>query len=177
MAGLDGTALAGPRSGNVQAGDASCDHQALDLRRAFEDRVAHLARYDPRASPSSTHYLVARSVEYDQYRRVVGMKVGMARRPRLPSWLPEWLVGSKNGNNSLRAFDGEHLTMGRRLGRLKEILGLATGDRGAQARGRVEERAADPTDPLSRVSDEEVAREERRVREELGDVRPGGDDE
>ena len=34
---------AGPalRSGNVQAGDGACDHQALDLTRAFEDRVAH----------------------------------------------------------------------------------------------------------------------------------------
>ena len=28
---------------NMQAGDASCDDQPLDLTRAFEDRVAHVA--------------------------------------------------------------------------------------------------------------------------------------
>jgi hypothetical protein len=62
--------------------------------------------------------------------------------------------------------------MGRRLGRFKELMGRATGDRTAEARGRVEERAADPTDPISNFSDTAIAREERRVREERGDIGP-----
>ena len=62
--------------------------------------------------------------------------------------------------------------MGKLLGRVKDILGYATGDRDVEARGRVEERVADPADPLTEVSDEEIAHEKARLRTELDQVQP-----
>jgi len=60
--------------------------------------------------------------------------------------------------------------MGKRLGRVKEILGYATGDRDVEARGRVEQRVADPADPMREVNDRAIAREKYRVRFELDEV-------
>lgn len=60
--------------------------------------------------------------------------------------------------------------MGKRLGRVKEILGYATGDRDVEARGRVEQRVADPADPMREVNDRAIVREKYRVRSELDEV-------
>jgi uncharacterized protein YjbJ (UPF0337 family) len=67
--------------------------------------------------------------------------------------------------------------MGKKLGRAKEIVGYATGDRGVEARGRVEERVADPADPLTEVNDKAIAREKARVRTELDGVDSGPTEE
>jgi uncharacterized protein YjbJ (UPF0337 family) len=60
--------------------------------------------------------------------------------------------------------------MGKTLGRVKEILGYATGDRGVEARGRVEQRVADPADPVTDVDERTIAREKTRVSSELDGV-------
>jgi hypothetical protein len=63
--------------------------------------------------------------------------------------------------------------MRRAWARFKEILGYATGDRGVEARARVEEKVADPADPVTDVTDDQVVEEQRHVREELGEYQPG----
>jgi uncharacterized protein YjbJ (UPF0337 family) len=60
--------------------------------------------------------------------------------------------------------------MGKTLGRVKELLGYATGDREVEARGRVEQRVGDPAAPLTEINDDLIADEKHHVRSELGDV-------
>jgi uncharacterized protein YjbJ (UPF0337 family) len=67
--------------------------------------------------------------------------------------------------------------MGKKLGRVKEILGYATGDRDVEARGRVEQRVADPADPTREVNDRAIAREKSRVSSELDKVDSDGGQE
>lgn len=54
-------------------------------------------------------------------------------------------------------------------GKAKEAVGWVTGDREVEAEGRAEERADDPVDLADTRSDETVAEEKERVREEHGD--------
>ncbi len=56
--------------------------------------------------------------------------------------------------------------------RIKEIVGYGTGDRRVQAKARVEEEVADPTNPVSEVTEDKVADTELGVREELGEYQP-----
>ena len=55
-------------------------------------------------------------------------------------------------------------------GKAKEVLGAVTGDRRVEAKGRAEEKAADPENPGDDVTDELVAREEDAVRRRHGDI-------
>ncbi len=64
--------------------------------------------------------------------------------------------------------------MGRLTAMIKEVAGYLTGDRRVEAKGRVEERVADPGDPLSVETDENVHEEELEVRRERGEYgQPG----
>ncbi len=65
--------------------------------------------------------------------------------------------------------------MGERIGRAKEVLGWATGDRDVEAEGRVERRVADPSDPTEQVSDSAVEAEQRGVREDHHEYDPDND--
>lgn len=55
-------------------------------------------------------------------------------------------------------------------GEVEEVLGAVTGDRRVEAEGRAKQRASDPDDPLERVDDDQVDREEDRVRREHHDI-------
>lgn len=57
-----------------------------------------------------------------------------------------------------------------RKGKIDEILGNVTGDRRAEAKGRVEQSVADPSTSTEEVSDDEVDREIGKVRKEHGDI-------
>jgi uncharacterized protein YjbJ (UPF0337 family) len=63
------------------------------------------------------------------------------------------------------------------MGKLKELLGWATGDRHVEAEGRVEQKVADPANSLSEATPEVVRAEEKKVRIEDREVQPnrGGD--
>ncbi len=65
--------------------------------------------------------------------------------------------------------------MGERMGRAKEVVGWATGDREVEAEGRVEQHVADPSDPATEVSDEAVADEGLEVREDHREYDPAQD--
>lgn len=62
--------------------------------------------------------------------------------------------------------------MGERVAKAKEVLGYATGDREVEAKGRVEERIADPYDPAGERTEQEVASEELEVRGARGEYQP-----
>lgn len=59
--------------------------------------------------------------------------------------------------------------MSKTTGKAKAVVGWATGDRDVEAKGRAEERAADPADPTDEVTGETVAEEREQVREDHGD--------
>jgi len=61
--------------------------------------------------------------------------------------------------------------MSKLKGEIKEIAGALTGDREVEAKGRVERRAADPSDPVQEVTEEQVNEEEQLVRERHGDIK------
>lgn len=56
--------------------------------------------------------------------------------------------------------------MNEKMGRAKEVVGWATGDREVEAKGRVEQDVADPATDAVEVTDEAVADEQLVVREE-----------
>jgi uncharacterized protein YjbJ (UPF0337 family) len=62
--------------------------------------------------------------------------------------------------------------VGEAKAKVKEAVGWATGDRKVEAEGRVEQHAADTTDPTTEPTDEAVEEEREEVREEHGDVLP-----
>jgi uncharacterized protein YjbJ (UPF0337 family) len=62
-------------------------------------------------------------------------------------------------------------------GVLKEALGAATGDRHVEAKGRVEQKIADPQAPERDESDETVGEEERAVRAAHKEIPTGDGDE
>ena len=64
------------------------------------------------------------------------------------------------------ALRGYRLGMGEKLGRAKEVVGWATGDREVEAEGRVEQRSDDE------ISDEDVKQTEREVRADHQEVVP-----
>ena len=59
--------------------------------------------------------------------------------------------------------------MGERAAKVKEAIGWATGDRKVEAEGRVEAEVADPANPRSEVTDQDVGAETDAVREEHGE--------
>lgn len=59
-------------------------------------------------------------------------------------------------------------------GEIKEVLGAVTGDRQVEAEGRVEQRVADPDNPVAAVSDPAIDAEERAVKKDHHDL-PVGD--
>lgn len=62
--------------------------------------------------------------------------------------------------------------MGDIPGKIKEVLGWLTGDRRVEAKGRVEQKAADPGAKVEDVSEEAVDEEQQDVRVEHGDIDP-----
>jgi len=63
--------------------------------------------------------------------------------------------------------------MGDKLGKITEKVGQWTNDREVEAKGRVEQDAADPGSPVDDVSDEAVGDEKKAVRVEHSDTDPG----
>lgn len=62
--------------------------------------------------------------------------------------------------------------MGDTIGKITEAAGRITGDREVEAKGRVEQEAADPDDAVDEVSGEEIEAEEQVVRTEHHDIDP-----
>ena len=63
--------------------------------------------------------------------------------------------------------------MGERMGKVIEFLGQWTNDRKVEAKGRVEQKAADESQPVDETSDAAIAEEQEAVRREHGDVSDG----
>jgi uncharacterized protein YjbJ (UPF0337 family) len=57
-------------------------------------------------------------------------------------------------------------------GKVKEVVGWATGDREVEAEGRVEQEVADPDEAPDEVTDESVADKTFEVRREHGEYQP-----
>jgi uncharacterized protein YjbJ (UPF0337 family) len=62
--------------------------------------------------------------------------------------------------------------MGEKIGKTKEVVGYATGDRKVEAKGRVEEKIADPDAPITEETEEAIGKEELDVRTEHCEYRP-----
>ena len=62
--------------------------------------------------------------------------------------------------------------MGEKIGKAKEVLGYATGDRTVEARGKVEERIADPDAPVDEETPETVDHERHDIRQARGEYQP-----
>ena len=62
--------------------------------------------------------------------------------------------------------------MSEKIGKVKEVVGWATGDREVEAKGRVEQEVADPGRPEAEVTEEAVAGEKAEVRQEHDEYRP-----
>jgi uncharacterized protein YjbJ (UPF0337 family) len=62
--------------------------------------------------------------------------------------------------------------MGEKIGKTKEVVGYATGDRKVEAKGRVEEKIADPDAPITEETEEAIGKEELDVRKDHGEYRP-----
>jgi len=60
--------------------------------------------------------------------------------------------------------------MGDKIGKITETVGRVTGDREVEAKGRVEQDAGDPDEPVEEVTDEAVEAERRTVRSEHSDI-------
>ena len=54
--------------------------------------------------------------------------------------------------------------MGEKTGKVKEAVGWATGDREVEAEGRVEQKPADPSEPVTEVNEEVMEDERQAVR-------------
>jgi uncharacterized protein YjbJ (UPF0337 family) len=63
--------------------------------------------------------------------------------------------------------------MGESTGKITEVVGRVTGDREVEAKGRVEQEAADPSQPVDQVTEGEVEEEKEEVRQEHRDVPDG----
>jgi uncharacterized protein YjbJ (UPF0337 family) len=63
--------------------------------------------------------------------------------------------------------------MGERTGKVTEVVGRVTGDREVEAKGRVEQDAADPSQPVDDVTEGEVEAEKEEVRREHLDIPDG----
>jgi len=62
--------------------------------------------------------------------------------------------------------------MGDKIGRVTEVVGRVTGDREVEAKGRVEQDAADPEGSVEDVSEGEIETERQIVRGDHGDIDP-----
>ncbi|HLZ07476.1 MAG TPA: hypothetical protein VKT80_02735 [Chloroflexota bacterium] len=62
--------------------------------------------------------------------------------------------------------------MGKRTAKAKELLGYVTADRDVEARGRLEEQIADPSNPASEETEDEIREEQLRLRRERGEYQP-----
>ncbi|GAC1383329.1 MAG: hypothetical protein NVSMB4_11320 [Acidimicrobiales bacterium] len=62
--------------------------------------------------------------------------------------------------------------MGEKIGRAKEVIGWATGDREVEAKGRVEQDVADPDTEVVEATDDAVADEQLAVREQHSEHKP-----
>jgi uncharacterized protein YjbJ (UPF0337 family) len=60
--------------------------------------------------------------------------------------------------------------MGDTIGKITEVAGRVTGDREVEAKGRVEQEASDPTEPVDDVSEDTVDDETEAVRREHHDI-------
>jgi uncharacterized protein YjbJ (UPF0337 family) len=70
---------------------------------------------------------------------------------------------------------GSCLSMSEKKAKVKEVVGLATGDRHVEAAGRAEKRAVDLEDPLENVDEGAISEEEHSVRQEHGDLSANGE--
>ena len=57
-------------------------------------------------------------------------------------------------------------------GKVTEVAGRVTGDREVEAKGRVEQKAADPSEPVHDVTEDKVEEETEDVRKDHLDVPP-----
>ncbi len=62
--------------------------------------------------------------------------------------------------------------MGESTGKVTEVVGRVTGDREVEAKGRVEQKAADPSQPVEDVTEDQVEEETEDVRKDHLDVPP-----
>jgi len=62
--------------------------------------------------------------------------------------------------------------MGDKIGKVTEVVGRVTGDREVEAKGRVEQDAADPEGSVEEVSEGEIETERQIVRGDHGDIAP-----
>ncbi len=62
--------------------------------------------------------------------------------------------------------------MGDKIGKVTEVVGRVTDDREVEAKGRVEQDAADPAGPVEEVSEGEIETERQIVRGDHGDIDP-----
>ena len=62
--------------------------------------------------------------------------------------------------------------MGENVGKITEALGRVTGDREVEAKGRVEQDAADPDADVDEVTEGTVSDETQVVRQEHSDIEP-----
>jgi uncharacterized protein YjbJ (UPF0337 family) len=63
--------------------------------------------------------------------------------------------------------------MGETTGKITEVVGRVTGDREVEAKGRVEQEAADPAQPVEDVTEGTVEEEKEEIRREHLDVPDG----
>jgi uncharacterized protein YjbJ (UPF0337 family) len=62
--------------------------------------------------------------------------------------------------------------MGESTGKVTEVVGRVTGDREVEAKGRVEQKAADPSQPVDDVTEDTVEEEAEDVRKDHRDIPP-----
>src|SRR5439155_16480253 len=79
--------------------------------------------------------------------------------------------GQLNGPAARRVTD-ERRTQGKQTGKITEVVGRVTGDREVEAKGRVEQEAADPAEPEEDVTEAAVEEEKEQVRREHRDIDP-----
>ena len=60
--------------------------------------------------------------------------------------------------------------MGDMIGKITEVAGRVTGDREVEAKGRVEQDASDPGDPVDEVTEDAVEDETQDVRRDHHDI-------
>ncbi len=60
--------------------------------------------------------------------------------------------------------------MGDTIGKITEVAGRVTGDREVEAKGRVEQQASDPAEPMADVTEDAVEDETQDVRRDHHDI-------
>ncbi len=63
--------------------------------------------------------------------------------------------------------------MGDKIGKITEVVGRVTGDRGVEAKGQVEQDVSDPAESAEEVGPAEIDKKKQAVRREHRDIDPG----